>query len=311
MTQPTLLVLAAGMGSRYGGLKQLDAVGPNGETIMDYSVYDAARAGFGKVVFVIRRDIEEAFRTHIGDRYAGMIDVRYAFQELDRLPAGFSVPEGREKPWGTGHAILMAEDLIAEPFAVINADDFYGAEGYRVAGDYLRQARDGERADYFMVGYRLGNTLSDHGSVSRGICHTDAEGHLTDLVETHGIERFEGGVRAPDPESPGEWVSLTGDETVSMNLWGFTPSIFTHLDTLFRDFLNAQGGEPKSEFYIPFVVNQLIQEGKATAKVLRCDATWYGVTFREDKAGVQQGIAEMVRQGVYPSPLSSSAGGDA
>jgi NDP-sugar pyrophosphorylase family protein len=301
MTQPTLLVLAAGMGSRYGGLKQLDAIGPAGETIIDYSVYDAKRAGFGKVVFVIRHDIEDVFKDKVGSRYAGEIPVAYAYQQLDALPAGFSVPEGREKPWGTGQAILVARDLINEPFAVINADDFYGAEGYTTAYKHLQQAQDAGKADYCMVGYRLGNTLSEHGSVSRGICHRDAGGCLDHVVETHNIARAGGGIQTDGPD--GGKQGLTGDEVVSMNLWGFTPSIFDHLESQFKRFLKTRGGEMKSEFYIPSVVNELIQSGQVRAMVLSCKAKWFGVTFREDKPSVEESIRKLVEGGVYPSPL--------
>ena len=301
MTQPTLLVLAAGMGSRYGGLKQLDAIGPAGETIIDYSIHDARRAGFGKVVFVIRRDIEDVFKDKVGSRYAGEIPVAYAYQQLDALPAGFSVPEGREKPWGTGHAILVARDLINEPFAVINADDFYGAEGYTTATRYLQQAQDPGRAEYCMVGYRLGNTLSEHGSVSRGICHRYTDGCLDHVVETHNIARTDGGIQADGPD--GGKQRLSGDEVVSMNLWGFTPSIFEHLETRFKFFLEARDGEINSEFYIPSVVNELIQSGQVRAKVLSCEAKWFGITFREDKPSVKESIRKLVVGGVYPSPL--------
>jgi UTP-glucose-1-phosphate uridylyltransferase len=301
MSQPTLLVLAAGMGSRYGGLKQLDAIGPAGETIIDYSIYDARRAGFGQVVFVIRRDIEDAFKDKVGSRYVGKIPVTYAYQQLDALPAGFSVPESRQKPWGTGHAILVARDLINEPFAVINADDFYGTQGYTTAARHLQQAQDSAKADYCMVGYRLGNTLSEHGSVSRGICHLDTEGCLDHVVETHKIARTDGGIQADSPD--GGKQLLTGDEVVSMNLWGFTPSIFDHLETQFKHFLEARGGEMYSEFYIPFVVNELIQSGQVRARVLSCEAKWFGVTFREDRICVEESIRKLVEGGVYPSPL--------
>jgi UTP-glucose-1-phosphate uridylyltransferase len=301
MTQPTLLVLAAGMGSRYGGLKQLDAIGPAGETIIDYSVYDAKRAGFGNVVFVIRRDIEDVFKDKVGCRYAGEIPVTYAYQQLDALPAGFSVPEGREKPWGTGHAILAARDLINEPFAVINADDFYGAGGYTTACKHLQRAQDSGNADYCLIGYRLGNTLSEHGSVSRGICQRDTDGYLDHVVETHNIARADGGIHADGPD--GGKQRLSGDEVVSMNLWGFTPSIFDHLESQFKRFLKTRGGEMKSEFYIPSVVNELIQSGQARAKVLSCEAKWFGVTFREDRPSVEESVRKLVEGGVYPSPL--------
>ena len=304
--QPTLLVLAAGMGSRYGGLKQLDAVGPSGETIIDYSVFDAKRAGFGKIVFVIRHDIEEAFKEGIGSRYEKVLPVGYAFQELDALPEGFSVPEGREKPWGTAHAILCARDLIEEPFAVINGDDFYGQDGFQVLADYLSSSSpvtpEG-REDYCMVGYRLRNTLSKHGSVARGICYSDAEGMLEKAVETLGIEPDGNAARYADPEEKGKWLPLTGEEIVSMNLWGFQPSLFGYIESAFGDFLKARGQEMKSEIYIPTIVNDLIQAGRARARVLSSDAVWFGVTYREDKTHVEESIAGLVKDGVYPSPL--------
>ncbi len=303
MSEPTLLILAAGMGSRYGGLKQLDRVGPSGETIIDYSVFDARRAGFGKIVFVIRRDIEQAFREHIGHRVAEDIAIDYAYQELDDLPDGFTPPSERVKPWGTGHAVLAARDVIDEPFAVITADDFYGAEAHAAAAAYLRGAEDTDRADYCMAGYRLANTLSEFGGVSRGICRCDDDGRLDHVVETLGIEQREGRIHADDPHSDGHRISLTGDEIVSMTLWGFTPSIFGYLDSMFTEFLEARGGEAKSEFYLPFVVNKLIRTEQARVKVLDCNATWFGVTFRQDKPFVQQRIAELVEAGDYPSPL--------
>ena len=313
---PTLLILAAGMGSRYGGLKQIDAFGPHDEAIIDYSIYDARRAGFGKVVFVIRRHFEAAFVEKIGRRYAASLDVDYAYQELDAAPpAGFDLPPGREKPWGTGHAILVARHAVREPFAVINADDFYGADGYRAAAQGLAEldhtdttktntAHNGP-ARYCMVGYRLANTLSEHGAVSRGVCQTDDTGRLTHVVETHGIQRDTQTARitADPPDTDQSPPTLTGDEVVSMNLWGFTPSVFDHLDARFADFLQRRGHEPKSEFYIPFAVNDLIQSGRAQVRVLPCEASWFGVTYRDDKPYVELAIAQRVAQGEYPSPL--------
>ncbi len=299
ITKPTLLVLAAGMGSRYGGLKQLDGVGPHGETIIDYSIFDAIRAGFGKIIFVIRRDIETAFREVVGSQYADKIQVDYAFQELDKLPAGFCVPAGREKPWGTGHAIMMAKDLIHEPFAVINGDDFYGSDAFSVAATYLSQAKDGEKADYCMVGYQLRKTLSEYGSVARGICECDQEGFLQDVVETLQITPDGDGAKSPNN------AKLTGLETVSMNMWGFTPGIFDHITCQFIDFLETQGQAMKSEFFIPTIVNSLIQSNQASARVLTCDATWFGVTYREDRPHVQSCIQSLTNAGKYPGPLWS------
>ncbi len=303
MTPPTLLVLAAGMGSRYGGLKQLDTVGPCGETIIDYSLFDAQRAGFGKVVFIIRHAFERAFKDLMGDRYARAFPVAYAYQELDALPQRLVVPEGREKPWGTGHAIWTARDVIDEPFAVINADDFYGKEGFAAAARYLQQASDTDRADYSMVGYRLANTLSEFGSVSRGICQRDAEGCMTHVIETHDIEQHGGVIHATDPVSGSQRISLTGDETVSMNLWCFTPSIFDHLESQFLSFYKQRSDDLKSEFYIPYVVNELVQTDKGRVKILDCDAKWFGVTYREDKVIAQRRVSRLIDSGVYPAPL--------
>ncbi|MEO1236493.1 MAG: sugar phosphate nucleotidyltransferase [Planctomycetota bacterium] len=311
MSRSTLLVLAAGMGSRYGGLKQIDRFGPHGETIVDYSVYDALRAGFGRVVFVIRREFEDAFRRTVGDRYERHLDVGYAYQELDALPAGHDLPAGREKPWGTGHAILVAKGVIHEPFAVVNADDFYGREAYATAAAYLDRAADrGGVADYAMVGYQVANTLSAHGQVSRGVCRVDPAGNLADVEETHGIRRESGRVVADDPAGGDTPVTLGEAQLVSMNFWCFTPSIFAHLEEQFAAFLAARGSEPHSEFYIPSAVNTLVHAGRATARVLACDARWFGVTHREDKPGVESALRERVASGVYPAPLWSSASGD-
>jgi NDP-sugar pyrophosphorylase family protein len=299
--KPTLLVLAAGMGSRYGGLKQLDQVGPSGETIIDYSIFDAIRAGFGKVVFIIRRDIEDAFKEAIGSRYEGKIKVEYAFQQLDALPEGFSVPEGREKPWGTGHAVYTARELINEPFAVINGDDFYGREGFQLLADYLRQAKDGDKADFSMCGFIMRNTLSDNGSVSRGVCEVDADGNLTEVVENTRIER--NGKGAKSYLENGSVVDFTGDEIVSMNMWGFTPSLFDHMQEMFVEFLKERGQEMKSEFFIPLVADTLIKQGKAKVKVMTSNDEWFGITYQEDKPAVIESIKELVAQGIYPEKL--------
>jgi hypothetical protein len=298
--KPTLLVLAAGMGSRYGGLKQIDPMGPSGETILDYSVYDALRAGFGKVVFIIRPDFEADFRERIAAKFAGRIEVGFAFQTLDRLPAGFAVPAGREKPWGTTHAILCAREAVATPFAVINADDFYGRDSYAVLGRRLATLSN-DALDFCMVGFTLKNTLSDHGTVARGVCRTDASGRLTDIRELTKIARTAGG--AENRSEDGTVTPLTGEEPVSMNMWGFTPAIFPLLDADFRAFLQAKGGEPKSESYIPMAVGNLVAAGSARCDVLRTSSAWFGVTYREDKPSVQASILELVRQGAYPSAL--------
>ena len=290
--QPTLLVMAAGMGSRYGGLKQLDAVGPGGETIIDYSIYDALRTGFARLVFVIRRDIEAPFRETIGRRFEKRVAVDYVFQELDKLPPGFSVPPGRTKPWGTTHAILQAEGTLREPFAAINADDFYGRESFQIMADFLRA---GGR-DYAMIGYILRNTLSEHGTVSRGVCECDAAGFLRTITELTKIEKHGSGALA-------ERQTLSGDELVSMNFWGFTPALFPPLRTHFEAFLREGGQELKSECYIPTTVNALVASGAARVKVLRTPATWFGVTYQEDKPQVAASILKLVAAGAYPQEL--------
>ncbi len=299
--QPTLLILAAGMGSRYGGLKQIDQVGPSGEIIIDYAVYDAIRAGFNKVVFVIRRDIEEAFKQAIGSRYTGHINVAYAFQELNNLPSEFSIPEQREKPWGTGHAILAAKEVINEPFAVINGDDFYGRESFSLMGNYLRHAADKEQADYSMCGFMLRNTLSDHGTVSRGVCQVGADGNLEGVTEHTKLRRQNTTVESE--QADGSVIHFTGDEIVSMNFWGFTPSIFEHLEQRFVAFLEAHGNELKSEFFIPSVVDALIKNNTASVKVMTSQDSWLGITYREDKSVVMDGIKRLVQAGVYPDSL--------
>jgi UTP-glucose-1-phosphate uridylyltransferase len=297
MTPPTLLVLAAGMGSRYGGLKQIDPVGPAGETIIDYSIYDALRAGFGKLVFVIRKDIEQQFREIIGARFEKRVAVEYVFQELDKLPPGFSLPAGRTKPWGTTHAILMAENVVKEPFAAINADDFYGQQAYKLLANYLTSGS----SDYAMVGFILKNTLSDFGSVARGVSRTDAADYLTSVVEMMKIERD--GAAAKNTDAEGKITKLTGDEAVSMNFWGFTPALFPQLKTKFTEFLKKSGGELKSECYIPSTVNDLVIAGQAKVKVLRTNDSWFGVTYREDRPMVVESIRKLIARGDYPEKL--------
>lgn len=300
MIQPTLLVLAAGMGSRYGSLKQMDGVGPANEAIIDYSVYDAIRAGFGKVVFVIRRSFAPEFReVFTEERFGGRIRVEYVYQELDSLPEGFSVPEGRVKPWGTNHAILMAREAIAEPFAVINADDFYGADAFRVIGDHLR-GLEGKRGEYCMVAYELSRTLSENGTVSRGVCTVDEAGNLRGMVEHTQIERS--GDRIVDHASEGD-KPLAEDAPVSMNLFGFTPDYFSHSEEFFRTFLRENGDNPKAECYIPSMVNKLIADGTASVRVLRSPAQWFGVTYKEDKPALVASLERMIERGVYPHEL--------
>lgn len=295
--KPTLLVLAAGMGSRYGGLKQMDGVGPNGEIIMDYSIEDAISAGFGKVVFVIRHSFEQAFKAKINaEHFGGRIAVEYVFQELDMLPQGFTVPEGREKPWGTNHAILMAKEAIHEPFAVINADDFYGRDAFQVMGDYLRTVAN-EKGKYCMVGYRLENTLSENGTVSRGVCETSADGYLIGMTERTSIGRTANGIEYKDED--GTMHPLAADATVSMNLFGFTPDYFGESEKLFVEFLKERGQEMKSEYYIPFAVNTFLKSGYATMRVLKTTAQWFGVTYKEDRPMVVDRLKKLHEAGVY------------
>jgi dTDP-glucose pyrophosphorylase len=297
MIAPTLLVLAAGMGSRYGGLKQIDPVGPGGETIIDYSIYDALRAGFGKLVFVIRKDIEEPFKQIVGARFEKRIAVEYVFQELDELPPGFKVPQGRTKPWGTAHAILMAAGAIHEPFAVINADDFYGAEGYRALAQQLQSGT----ADYAMVGFVLRNTLSEFGSVARGVCQVSAGGFLEGVVEFASIQRD--GELARNTDATGHVTMLTGNEVVSMNMWGFASRIFEQLREHFQKFIELKGSDARSECYIPSVVNELVRSGLEQVRILRTNDAWFGVTYREDHPRVVESIGRLIRDGVYPERL--------
>ena len=300
MIKSTLLVLAAGIGSRYGGLKQIDPVGPGGETIIDYSIYDAIRAGFGKVVFVIRRDIEADFKAVFGKKFADKVAVDYVYQELDALPAGFTVPAGRVKPWGTGHAVLVARQAINEPFVALNADDFYGASSFRTLADYLQTVPQNS-TEYAMVGFILRNTLSEYGTVSRGLCETDSQNYLHHVVELTKIAKK--GQQAEYLDDAGESHPLSGDEIVSMNIWGFTPAIFDALEHQFVEFLRAKGSEEKSEMYIPTVVNTLISKGQANVKVLPSQDSWFGVTYQQDRSYVIRSIRALIEQGHYPEQL--------
>ena len=301
--KPTLFLLAAGMGSRYGGLKQLDGLGPNGETIMDYSIYDAIQAGFGKVVWVIRKDFEEQFRTQILSKYADKIPCELCFQALDALPDGFTVPEGRVKPWGTNHAVLMGKDVIKEPFCVINCDDFYNRDAFMVIGKYLSELPEGATNRYAMVGFRVGNTLSENGSVARGICSKDDKGNLTTVVERTEIERVDGKVSYKDDN--GEWVAIADETPVSMNMWGFTPDYFEHSEAYFKEFLSDPKNMEnlKAEFFIPLMVNKLINEGTATCEVLDTTSKWFGVTYAADRQATVDRIQQLVDEGVYPNKL--------
>lgn len=299
--KPTLFVLAAGMGSRYGGLKQLDGLGPNGETIMDYSIFDAIRGGFGKIVFVIRKDFEKDFREKILSKYENHVPVELVFQSVDKLPKGFICPEGRVKPWGTNHAVLMGKDVIHEPFAVINADDFYGRDSFAVLGKWLSELPEGSANRYCMVGFRVGNTLSESGTVARGICSTNSEGCLTTVVERTEIMRVNGPVCYKDEQE--EWVSVDDNTPVSMNMWGFTPDYFKYSEDYFIEFLQNNITNLKAEYFIPLMVNKLINEGTATVKVLDTTSKWFGVTYAADRQGVVDKIKELVEAGEYPSKL--------
>lgn len=299
--KPTLFVLAAGMGSRYGGLKQLDGLGPHGETIMDYSIYDAIHAGFGKVVFVIRKDFEDDFRSKILSKYEGHIPVEVVFQSTQDLPAGFTCPAGRTKPWGTNHALLMGRNVIKEPFAIINSDDYYGRNSFEVMAQELSNLPEGSKHNYSMLGFEVGNTMSESGSVSRGVCET-VDGYLTGIVERTSIAYDENHNIFFDDEQ-GHSVQLAPDTPVSMNFWGFTPDYFDYSEQAFVEFLKAHINEPKSEFFIPTVVNRLISEKKARVKVLKTDSKWFGVTYSADRQGVVDKFAALHDSGFYPDSM--------
>ena len=299
--KPTLFVLAAGMGSRYGGLKQLDGLGPNGETIMDYSIFDAIRGGFGKIVFVIRKDFEQDFRDKVLSKYEGHIPTELTFQAIDDLPEGFTCPEDRTKPWGTNHAVLMGKSVINEPFAVINADDFYGRDAFAVMGKWLSELPEGSEGKYSMVGFRVCNTLSENGTVARGVCAKDEAEMLTAVVERTEIMRVDGVISYKDEN--GEWQPVGEETPVSMNFWGFTPDYFKYSEAQFVDFLKENIDKPKSEFFIPLVVDNLINSGKATCEVLDTTAKWFGVTYAADRPGTVEKIQALVDAGEYPNKL--------
>lgn len=299
MAKTTLLVLAAGLGSRYGGIKQMDPVGSNGEFVLDFSMFDAVRAGFDKVVLVIRDELEEPLKEHF-KALDGKLEIVYVKQHLQDLPAPYVCPPNRKKPWGTGQAILAAKDAITTPFAAINADDFYGAETFKVLGDFLAGPECNDNT-YAMVAFQLSNTLSEHGTVSRGICDQDADGFLTSVVERTSIEGADNGARFKDDN--GDWQPLTGLEPASMNFWGFTPSLFPRLESLFKEFLAARGQEEKSEFYIPSVVDTLIKRGIVRAKMLQTPERWFGMTYSEDRDLVVGKIKELTKSGLYPEKL--------
>ncbi len=303
MSKPTLVVMAAGIGRRYGGLKQIEPVGPNGEIIIEYSVYDALRAGFGRVVFVIKESMEQVFRERVGRTIEGQCETAYVFQRLDDVPEGFEVPPGREKPWGTGHATLSCRHVVRSPFAVINADDFYGRAAYQALGDYLKNAQDRDGVyDICMVGYVLGNTLTDHGHVSRGVCVVDEDGYLVDVREHTRVQKF--GEVVKYTEDGENWTKISADSVVSLNTWGFTPSIFAELEARFARFLRENGDNlQKAEYFLPNVVGDLVKEEKARVRVLPTDERWFGVTYQQDKPRVKQAIQDMIQRGVYPQKL--------
>ena len=298
--KPTLFVLAAGMGSRYGGLKQLDGVGPNGETIMDYSIFDAVNAGFGKLVFVIRKSFEQDFRDKIVKKYEKKIPVELVFQEFDKLPEGFKPNPERVKPWGTNHAVMMGKDIINEPFAVINADDFYGRESFKILADTLSELNNSEN-NYCMIGYRIGNTLSESGTVARGVCETDENGYLTGVVERTQVKRINGEVCFKDEND--QWIAVEDNTPVSMNMWGFTPDYFKYSDDYFVKFLEDNQDNIKAEFFIPLLVNHLIVNKTAKVRVLDTPSKWFGVTYAEDRPDVVAKLKELSDNGTYPTPL--------
>jgi hypothetical protein len=298
--RPTLLLLAAGMGARYGGLKQLDGLGPNGETIMDYSIFDAIRSGFGKLVFVIRKDFENDFRSIIASKYENHIPVEIVFQSLHALPEGFDCPAERTKPWGTNHAIMMGKDVINEPFAVINADDFYGRNSFDVLQKELTSVT-GKKNDYCMIGFQVGKTLSEGGSVARGVCETNQEGYLTAVVERTSVERINGKIQFINENR--EVCILDENTSVSMNMWGFTPDYFTYSEEYFKDFLRVHRDNPKSEYFIPLMVNELVTKNRASVKILKTTSEWFGITYQKDRQSVVEKIKVLVDAGVYPAKL--------
>ena len=299
--KPTLLILAAGIGSRYGGLKQLDKIGPSGETIIDYSIYDAIRAGFGKVIFIIKEAIEEDFKEAFVERLKDQVEIDYVFQETWMVPEGVTIPDNRSKPWGTGHAVLMADGKIHGPFAVINGDDFYGRGAFAALADYYRDWTAARENDYCMVGYPVTNTLSEFGAVSRGVCELDKNSLLVDVVERTHIERLASGIQFKD--EAGTMTPIPDGAVVSMNFWGFTPSFFSHLKSGFASFIRDNADNLKAEFYIPSMVNSLIKSGTATVKVLSCEEQWFGMTYKEDRLSVVKSIRALVADGVYPENL--------
>ena len=307
--KPTLLVLAAGMGSRYGGLKQMDGLGPNGETIIDYSIYDAVEAGFGKVVYIVREYFKQQMEQVVKEKYSNVkcidgepLEFQFVTQELNKIPSGYTLNPEREKPWGTAHAVLMAAEVINEPFAVINGDDYYGKESFKILGDWLR-AHEGKRGEFCLVGFELENTLSESGAVSRGICTSDADGVLTTVVEHHKIARAEDGNIYGENSSTGETLKLEAKDPCSMNMWGFTPDYFEKSAAIFESFLRKNINELKAEFYIPYAIDCMIKDGTGKTEVLSTPSRWFGVTFKEDRPGVVAKFQELADKGIYPTPL--------
>ena len=300
--KPTLLILAAGLGSRYGGVKQMDKVGPSGESIIDYSIYDAIRAGFGKVVFVINKSIEADFKEVFEPKLKGRIQTEYVLQEISNLPNGYSVPEGRVKPWGTAHAVLVAKDIIHEPFAVINADDYYGVDSYKTVVDFFNKP-ESVIPEYSMVGFQLENTITDFGTVSRGVCNTDKDDYLTDVLECTNIQRVNGSIGYHDKDN--NWIDLDGKTTVSMNVWAFRPNIFHFIEEGFKKFLSENIQNPKAEYYIPTIITDLILTKRAKIKVLESTDQWFGVTYQQDRPFVVESITGLVNKKVYPEKLWS------
>ena len=297
---PSLVILAAGMGSRYGGVKQIDQFGPNGETILDYSIFDALNVGFEKIVFVIRKELHADFRAVFEPKLKNKAEVHFVFQELDNLPAGFSVPAERKKPWGTAHAVMVTEEAVQEPFAVINADDFYGRGAYQILFDFLKK-QNAQSTEYAIIGYQLAKTLSEHGAVSRGICHTDEQGYLQKIVERTKIYRKNGKIVFLDEDNREQEIS--GHTNVSMNMMGFTPTFFHFLKIYFKEFLDEHANDPKAEFFLPWILDCLIQNNQAKVKILPTDEQWFGVTYQEDKPIVQKNIKRLIEQGKYPPKL--------
>ena len=303
MKEPILLIMAAGMGSRYGGLKQMDPVGPSGEVILDYSIFDARRAGFKRVIFLIKHEIEEDFKRIVGSRIEKYMEVRYAFQQVEKIPAPFTVPEGRVKPWGTGHAVLCCKELIDAPFAVINADDYYGVDAFQTAYDALTSLQDDDKAQYVMIGYKITNTLTENGHVARGVCTTDENGRLVDINErTHIISTGDGPLYTEDMQT---YHRIPDDALVSMNMWGFTPSLLKELERAFAQFLAEEvpGNPLKAEIYLPNVVGGMLRRDEAEVRVLSSRARWYGVTYQADKPEVQKALCALAEEGLYPTPL--------